>query len=179
MWGRYRRGRSTLCDRENGESMRYSVRAAALPVAALIVAALATAALAGFATSGTIYKQSVSVSGYGTIYGCMDAFVSTTAPSSTVHGGSTYSRNNTSCSSAISLPAGYLGVSTAGYKNGSFCGQTGYQYTSSSSATASAQISGVCSATSGAAYHTVASGRVWTGSTYQFIGQVSSPSQNL
>jgi hypothetical protein len=140
-----------------------------------------TLAYAGYATSGNLYRATVSVSGYGTVRVCLEATITTNGTNIVMNGGSTrvYDTSGLNCDGSWSLPTGWIGVTLDGYRDGSFCGTSGYEYTSQAT-WQKTYSENTCTDPAGSqAFNTVVFGRVYNGSSgYHNIPGVSGPSQN-
>jgi len=140
---------------------------------------LASAAYAA-ASSGNTYKAtafSPGSSSYTRI--CIEAEVDTVPGNYST----TRAYYNYPCSSSRTMSTGYLGTKAWGYRDGSYCGSSGYYY-NSSSATGYGIGMVLCSDPAGTqAFHTTALGRIWETwgpdpDKYYYVGSVVSPSQN-
>lgn len=146
---------------------------------ALLVAANPSVTLAGYASSGQQYRETDWVNGYGYIRSCLEAVITTTSTYAT-NEGANYSRDNSGgvCDGAETLPAGWLGVTLDGYRDGSFCGTTNYYYSDSATAGFGVTTS-LCSNPSGTQeFHTTVFGRIYMGAGYLDISGIAGPSQN-
>jgi hypothetical protein len=85
----------------------------------------------------------------------------------------------THCGPARVLGVGYLGVYVSGYRDGAYCGTTGWRYTTQQ--TNSFQIwSYLCTNPAGVQnFNSVAYVAVWTGSGYAGSTSISSPNQGF
>lgn len=85
--------------------------------------------------------------------------------------------------SGANMASGWLGIMAGGFHNGSFCGDTGYYYTSTNGQWNLGVGATECSGqlVNGDAYNTVAYGEAWDyfNGSYQYVsaGNLSSPSQ--
>lgn len=135
---------------------------------------------AASATSGYIYKLTTGPYSGGTYArNCIKADINDVADNVGNHKTVT----TTSCSSsAYVLPAGYISARAAGYRDGAYCGSTGYAYNSGPTS-AIGVGSHLCSNPSGTQiFRTVADGQTWTiiSGTWQYayVPSVTSPNQN-
>jgi hypothetical protein len=131
--------------------------------AALTVPALATA------SSGRIYKGT-----NGGVATCTEAVIRDVADNA----GYTTTWDYTSCTTAHALSAGWLGAYASGYRDGAYCANTGWAY--SSTLTHSFGVGAhLCSNPAGSqAFNTIAISKKWTGTGYLTYSSTASPSQN-
>lgn len=135
------------------------------------------------ATSGDVYK--LTTGPYTGVYvdNCLKATISTGANNvADIYSFSDKEPSRCDSSYAHTMPGGYIGADASGYRNGAYCGSTGY-YTNSGPASGIGVGSKICSRPSGShSYHTVATGEVWdyyyTQWHYAYTGTVASPTQN-
>jgi hypothetical protein len=91
--------------------------------------------------------------------------------------GTTFATVNGSCWSPMNVLAGHIGVKVTGYRDGSYCGETIYVYNGGVTSGISVG-SKLCSNPSGLKnFHSVSRHRAWNGSSYTYMGLVTSPSQ--
>ena len=123
------------------------------------------------ATSGRIYKGENPILPPNDI--CGEAIIRDVADNV----GNTFSSANNTCWSSVLTNPGTLGVRVQGYRNGAFCGSAGYVY--NGSITSGIGVgSKLCSNPSGLQnFHSVSLHRVWNGSSYNYLGSVTSPNQ--
>jgi len=77
-----------------------------------------------------------------------------------------------------SVAAGFIGASVDGFRNGGYCGTSGYKYNSSRASRVTNSVI-ACSNPSGLqGYHTLVGGLMWGGNGYWFFGPQGSPSQS-
>jgi hypothetical protein len=103
---------------------RFSYAAIVLVLSSLVFVASASAV-----TSGVVYKARETLNGSRVVNACAESAVVTGADFKAY--ARTRQPNSTSCSSAKSVPGGYMGVLFNGYRDGSFCGQAGPTYSTS------------------------------------------------
>lgn len=160
----------------------HSTRARTLAaILAAVCLMLPMIVLAGYATSGNTYRSTVSVSGYGSVRVCLEASISTNGTNIILNGRATrvYDNSGANCDGARSLPTGWIGVTLDGYRDGAFCGTSGYEYTSGTNYQKDYQEN-TCSDPAGSqAFNTAVFGRVYNGTTaYHNIPGISGPAQN-
>lgn len=158
-------------------------RALAALVFAAMLASLPSLALAGYATSGTQYRETNSISGYGNIRSCLEAWIITqgVGTGNTANGGGNHAYNATGglCDGAVTLPAGWLGVTHDAYRDGGFCGTTFYRYTDTATSGIGYQSINLCSNPAGSqVFHSNVFGKIYNGSTYLNISGLAGPAQN-
>jgi hypothetical protein len=96
----------------------------------------------------------------------------------------TYVEDGTNCSGIPgNMPAGFLEVQVAGYRDGSYCGETGYYTNSSSTSSLGVYSPALCSNPGGThVYHTFVDAlteSLINGSyQYVYVGGLASPNQN-
>lgn len=149
------------------------LRLAVVAVTALTIAvAVAGPATAGSATSGKIYRGTVPYSKKI----CAEAVIRDTADNLSW----TTVWTSSLCTNSTTVPSGYLGTMALGYKDGSYCDNTGWIYNSVTSSLIGVS-SGLCSNPAGTQeFYTKADSRAWdTGiGGYRDYLRVTSPSQN-
>lgn len=138
-------------------------------VALLFVVTMAGIAL-GTASSSTISVGSVYGGGKGV---CSESVIADVADNKAYT--STYSTSY--CAYALSSSSGHLGANALGYRDGAYCGSTGFLY--NGSATWKFGVgSTLCSNPSGyQTFKTKADSRVWDGASYKDFLMVTSPNQ--
>lgn len=130
-------------------------------------ALLAPPAGAAAATSGMQLKEAgVYLNNGQQIDACMTSEVDTYGTSVDMTSRAFSKQPGTGCSSAATVPTGYLGAFVYGYKNGSFCGVAGptYSYAAASSWVLNSRP---CSWTSRANYFTRAGSMFYKGPSWQ------------
>lgn len=134
-------------------------------IAMSLVAGFALGALAAYASSGLQWRETVSTPSGSTTRVCAEAAVDTGGSSSVLNIGYTRARYNHPCSTARVMPTGWLSVLVYGYRNGAFCGSSGWHNTAQASATMGIGTS-LCSDPSGSQeFWTTQFGRIWQEST--------------
>ncbi len=150
-------------------------------VVGIAILMLQSTVLAGSATSTNLYRATVNVSGYGYHRVCLEATITTNGTNIITNGGSTRVYDNLpgNCEGSRNLPIGWIGVTLDGYRDGSFCGTSGYEFTSSAT-WQKTYFQNTCSDPAGSqAFHTNVFGRVNNGNGgVHNIPGVSSPGQN-
>jgi len=83
------------------------------------------------ATSGDVYKLTTGPYGSTYVDNCLKATITTGADNiADIYSFSDKEPSRCDGSYAYSMPGGYLGIDASGYKNGAYCGSTGYYYNS-------------------------------------------------
>jgi hypothetical protein len=113
---------------------------------------------------------------------CLEAVITTqgVGTAQVINEGTTYAFDDFfgDCGGAKTLPSGWLAVTLDGYRNGSFCGTTYYQY-STTSTSAFGVATSLCSNPSGSqTFNTNVFGRVYNGSAYVNLPGIAGPAQN-
>jgi hypothetical protein len=135
------------------------------------------------ATSGDVYKLTTGPYGSTYVDNCLKATITTGADNiADIYSFSDKEPSRCDGSYAYSMPGGYLGIDASGYKNGAYCGSTGYYYNSGPTSGIGVG-SKICSNPFGLqTFYTVATGEVWdyyyTYWHYAYTGTVASPNQN-
>jgi hypothetical protein len=148
-------------------------------VFAVAYLASASAVLANAYTPRT-YVGRWTTPGHGQTDFCVLSGIETTAQNTGVS--TAYVPSVNGCNGTPkAIPSGYLGVTVSGYRDGAFCGSSGYVYSNVS--TDYWQIwSTQCSNPAGSQeFHTRMQGRIWTdlsGGAYVASSPLTSPSQN-
>lgn len=158
-------------------SGRLASRLMLLALVTAFVAGLALGALA-YASTGVVFRENVNTPTGSTTRVCGEAAVD---PVSSVYNyGYTRAYHNSPCSVARVLPTGWISVRVHGYRNGAYCGNSGWRNSSGASATAGTG-SPLCTNPSGSQeFWTTQDGRVWQQpiNAYNTVPSLTSPHAN-
>jgi hypothetical protein len=134
------------------------------------------------ATSGEVYDHSVDLGSSTWVDACGEAIIADTIDNQAYI--YAYDSSASRCSgTAHYVASGILGVDAEGFVDGTFCGATGYYYNNTSAYGwgVGAQLCYLHINTH--AYNTAMFGKIWStideySWSYDFVGEIDSPSQN-
>ncbi len=135
------------------------------------------------ATASTGYIYELTTGPYGSTYAdnCVNSVIADVANNNAYIESDT-DPHDCNTSYAYTMASGYLGANADGYKNGAYCGSTGYYYTSGA-ASGFGVGQQLCSNPAGSqTFDTVATGTIWdyVSGTWQYVytNSLTSPNQN-